>query len=147
MAKIPEAGAAKPDGREGKEEGMSLSRILFSFEGRITRSTFWYYLAGLVLAGIVARLLDGGIAARAAGNSGSGFGCFTVFYVLLGGVSLLAVGVKRFHDRDLPGSRMWFGLIPIAGQLWLLYELGFKEGKPGWNMYGEDPRGKKQASS
>ena len=126
---------------------MSLSRVLFSFEGRVTRRTFWYYFAGLVLAGVAARLLDGGIAARAAGNSGSGFGCFTVFYVLLGGVSLLAVGVKRLHDRDLPGSRMLIGLIPVVGQIWLLYELGWRDGTPGWNMYGSDPRGEKQASS
>ncbi|MGE5071925.1 MAG: DUF805 domain-containing protein [Anaerolineae bacterium] len=126
---------------------MSLSRILFSFEGRITRRTFWYYLAGLALVGLAARLIDGAIAARAAGNTGGGFGCFSVFYVLLGGISLVAVGVKRFHDRDLPGSRMLIGLIPILGQLWLLYELGFHDSAPGWNMYGPDPHGEKQGSS
>lgn len=124
---------------------MSLSQLLFSFEGRIRRSTFWYYMAGLVVVGIVARLLDGSLASRLAGNNSSGYGCFTVFYVLLLVLSFAAVGAKRYHDQDIPGSRMWLALIPVVGTLWVIYELGWRPGTPGANIYGPEPKGRAQA--
>jgi uncharacterized membrane protein YhaH (DUF805 family) len=50
--------------------------------------------------------------------------------------SSIAVGVKRFQDRDKPGWWVLIGLIPVIGIFWLLFELGIQPGTPGPNRYG-----------
>ncbi len=119
---------------------MSLSRILFAFEGRVPHKIFWYWTAGYAVLWVVARLIDSGIQdSRLNALRGSSFGCFTVFIALLGIISGLAVFVKRMHDLDRPGSHLLWGLIPLAGQVWLIWQLGFRQGTQGWNVFGEDP--------
>ena len=123
---------------------MSLSQVLFSFAGRVPRSTFWYYLAGFALLWTAGRFVDSAIqrgAANGLAGSYGGYGCFGVFIGLLGIVTGLAVLVKRLHDRDRPGWHLLYGLIPIAGQIWLVVELGFRRGTTGWNVFGPDPFG------
>ncbi len=126
---------------------MSLSKILFSYEGRISRSTFWYYIAGVAVVWVAARLLDSAVGASTGAGS-SGTGCFTVFLGLLQIATGLAVGTKRCHDLDQSGWYLLWGLLPILGDLWLIYQLGFRKGTVGQNLYGPDPlAGKQQASA
>ena len=117
---------------------MSLSKILFSYEGRIPRSTFWYYVAAATAVWLVGRFADSALGVSTGAGSG-GYGCFTVFIGLLQIVTGLAVGVKRCHDRDRSGWYLLWGLIPILGEIWLLIELGFRPGTEGQNLYGADP--------
>ena len=62
---------------------MSLSRILFSYEGRIPRSMFWYYLVGATVVSFAGRLADSAVGIGTGADASGGYGCFTVFLVLL----------------------------------------------------------------
>jgi uncharacterized membrane protein YhaH (DUF805 family) len=121
---------------------MPLSKLLFSFEGRIPRSTFWYYTVALAVVSVLARVVDAAIAGQ---NPSSGYGCVTVFAGFAGIVTGLAVVVKRCHDVDRSPWFLLVGLIPIVGQIWLLAELGFRRGTAGANGYGADPLEGRQA--
>jgi len=52
---------------------------------------------------------------------------------------LLAVAVKRFHDRDKSGWWVLIVFVPLIGGLWYLIECGFLRGTDGPNPYGPDP--------
>ena len=109
----------------------SLTDLLFSFEGRIGRQTFWmkFVLPVIIVAVIVAGLdyLIG------AGGILSG-----VFQLAILWPSL-AVYCKRWHDRDKSGWWTLIVLIPLIGSIWILVECGFLQGTAGSNRFGEDP--------
>lgn len=56
-------------------------------------------------------------------------------------VAIAAQGVKRLHDINMDGWYLLFFLVPIANLAFGLYVL-FKDGTPGPNKYGEDPKGR-----
>ncbi|MGR5288209.1 DUF805 domain-containing protein [Vibrio maritimus] len=141
---------------------MSLKSLLFSFNGRIGRKTFWmwnvcYYLAIMVCAqglnylfpNVVHLLLP------------------VLLVVLL--IPDLAITAKRWHDRNK--SSWWlllnvplvFGrmslptldpataaqpslvqsvisLAALACGAWILVECGFLKGTDGQNQYGDEPK-------
>lgn len=116
--------------------------LLFSLRGRAHRGEFW--AGALVCAGIYLALVIVMALSRALPN-GDGLvvriaeaGLSFVMLVQL--VTLLwvgvAVGVKRFHDRDKAGWWVLIGLIPMVGALWFLVDLGLLPGSPGGNRYG-----------
>ena len=122
--------------------------LLFSFKGRAHRAHYWTVSGGffalvLVLSVIVL------VATRSVSDVTAGDGdelsplfglVFLVFFVVIVWVSL-AVGVKRWHDRDKSGAWMLITLIPLGiGPLWVLVECGFLPGTDGPNQYGGDPR-------
>lgn len=115
---------------------MTISRLLFSFQGRITRATFWYFTLTWFLVSIAVSALD---QAMGTYDYAYGNGCLTFLFMLCTAVPGWAVGVKRAHDRARPNWFLFLGLIPIIGQLWLLVELGFLRGTNGPNKYGPDP--------
>jgi uncharacterized membrane protein YhaH (DUF805 family) len=110
--------------------------LLFGLNGRIRRLPYWMTAIGASLGlGVISSGL------LAAGISGSGelnpIVMLPLSLVLICAAWIgLAVGVKRCHDRDKSGLFMLVGLIPLAGGLWLLIELGFLEGTPGPNRFG-----------
>lgn len=127
---------------------MPLKDVLFSFNGRIPRSTYWIYnIAMGVIAGIIGVILGGiiGVAASASTDSDVVTGILLVGYCLIMIAMLafvypsLAISAKRAHDRNHSGWFVLIGLIPFVGGLWLLIELGFMAGTPGPNQYGADP--------
>ena len=106
------------------------------FSGRATRSEYWwfylafilFYMAGLVLAGILSSISE------TLGMIGFGI-------VALGALGFilpsLAAGVRRLHDVDKSGWFLLLGLIPIVG-LVLLYFFVIP-GTPGDNRFGAPP--------
>lgn len=123
----------------------SLIPLLFGFEGRIGRTTFW--LTSLVLNVIgamayalvlVASLGQGGVAALASGHQGPSLSLLPVALVMawIG----FALQVKRWHDRDKSWLWVLISFIPLIGPLWALVECGFLPGTPGGNLYGPSPR-------
>jgi uncharacterized membrane protein YhaH (DUF805 family) len=106
------------------------------FSGRATRSEYWwfylafilFYIAGLVLAGILSSISE------TLGMIGFGI-------VALGALGFilpsLAAGVRRLHDVDKSGWFLLIGLIPIVG-LVLLYFFVIP-GTPGDNRFGPAP--------
>ena len=107
--------------------------LFFQFDGRINRAKWWLGVVGLWVAqGIIFAIF---------GRSDAGFTIAGLIYLLLLW-PLLAIYVKRFHDRDKSGWWVLIGLIPIIGFFWLLIELGMLEGTAGPNQYGPDPLGR-----
>jgi uncharacterized membrane protein YhaH (DUF805 family) len=113
---------------------MPLSKLLWSFQGRIPRSTYWYYILAYVAISVVATLLD-----RAIFGGDSQTRVLSALVSLVGIVPGLAVSVKRAHDRNHTGWFVLIGLIPLIGAVWLLIEFGFLRGTVGENKYGPDP--------
>lgn len=112
------------------DQGISITQVWFSFEGRIGRQTYWlkYFLPWFgiyLLAGIV--------------DAVTGVPVLLPIMSLAGIWVALAVGAKRCHDRDRSGWFQLIMLIPIIGGLWLLVELGFLRGTIGENRFGLDP--------
>jgi uncharacterized membrane protein YhaH (DUF805 family) len=120
--------------------------LFFSFNGRINRAKWW--LGGLALAValivllvIVGFLVGGGMTVGADGQlQGGGAGMVVMIIIYLAALwPSLALGVKRFHDRDKSGWWVLIALVPIIGGLWYLIECGFLEGTKGPNKFGPDP--------
>lgn len=58
-------------------------------------------------------------------------------------VALLAIGtlaVARLHDRSRSGWWLAAALVPVAGALWLAWELALRRGSAHANAWGADPR-------
>jgi FAD/FMN-containing dehydrogenase/SAM-dependent methyltransferase len=53
--------------------------------------------------------------------------------------TLLAVAIKRYHDRGRSGWWMLLLAIPLLGPAWTLWNLGFRKGDPVENRYGAMP--------
>jgi len=92
---------------------MKLQKILFSFEGRIGRGTYWLAILALIVAGLVLTvapfLLDSEDAAVLM------LALTSQFIWLLSLWPLLAVGSKRLHDRNKNGWWLLvFWLLPFA---------------------------------
>ncbi len=99
------------------EERAANRHLFLSLQGRVGRRTYWQFAAVPALAfTMLTVLFDLPL------RMGS-FG-FTVCALLLSWV-VLAVSVKRCHDRGRSGWFLLVKLIPIVGALWVLVELGF----------------------
>ncbi|WP_436642307.1 DUF805 domain-containing protein [Microbaculum sp. FT89] len=112
---------------------MDWNYLFTSFEGRISRQPFWI---GAVLLWVINWVA----AAILYGLFGEGFAniLFTIVSLVLLYPSL-AVGAKRWHDRDKSAWWLLIVLIPVVGALWYLIECGFLRGTEGENRYGPDP--------
>ena len=114
---------------------MSAQKILFSFEGRIPRKTYWIWgvlvlLAFLLFASLVLGIL---------GVDETVGGALMNLVVLW---PALAVSVKRWHDRDKSGWWVLINFVPVIGWIWAMVENGFLRGTPGPNRFGDDLTGR-----
>ena len=122
-----------------------MANLLFSFRGRVNRAKYWLIVLGIIVAELALFAALGGNAAQWADPQEAfaplgriGGAVFAAFMVVVAWISL-AVGVKRFHDRDKTGWWVLIGLVPLIGPLWYLIEVGFLRGTDGHNVYGSDP--------
>ena len=114
---------------------IGLRALLLSFEGRISRSTYWlrFFLPYL---GIYIVLLAVDNALGTLDTKGEGIiGVFSGLFFVLAWYSALAVAVKRCHDRDRSGWFTLVGIVPLLN-LWYWIELLFLPGTPGGNRFG-----------
>ncbi|GMM90781.1 DUF805 domain-containing protein [Vibrio fortis] len=140
---------------------MSMKELLFSFQGRISRKTYWiwnvfYYVAITGFASGISVLFPA-----------YSYILLPIFLLMLV-IPDLAVTAKRWHDRNK--SNMWLLLnVPLVlGRLaspmatptaenvspihmvatvaalvcglWILVECGFLKGTEGRNDYGDEPQ-------
>ncbi len=110
---------------------LTLKQILFSFRGRITRSTYWFSFLGIVLMMIALMLLVSAIGLDESIVNGFFFMIYGIFIW-----SSIAVQVKRWHDRDKSGSWVLISFVPLIGPFWALIENGFLSGTAGTNRFG-----------
>jgi len=107
-------------------------QLYLSLRGRLNRRDFWLF--GVLALGAAAlfgtALLD--IAQMPVQPAES-----LIDLLLLW--PLLAVSVKRWHDRDRCGWWVLVLLLPLIGWLWVLIDNGFVRGTPGPNRFGDAP--------
>ncbi len=118
-----------------------------TFEGRATRSEFWWFYLFTLLVGLVGYiplLVLTFIGAATADEGGAVSGVFTLLTVIFWivwlivvvalAIPLLAVGCRRLHDRGQSGWLQLLLLVPCGNIVLLVFWL--LEGTPGDNMYG-----------
>lgn len=116
--------------------------LFLSMTGRIERGRWWFasIILWVVSLAVVAvnwsAIQDDGIT----DPEWSAVSVATTILAILLIWPLVAVGVKRWHDRGKSGWWMLIYLVPLLGALWALVELGFLRGDQGANEYGPDPR-------
>jgi uncharacterized membrane protein YhaH (DUF805 family) len=124
---------------------MSWGQLLFSFEGRVGRATYWYYVLALVVVFMILGFVFGFSAASSVGPNGempASFGAVGVVFGLAALLSLwptLAIQAKRWHDVDKSAWWILIGLVPAVGGLIALIFNGFIAGTPGPNQFGNPP--------
>ena len=103
--------------------------LLFSFDGRIGRKTWWLW-------GVAAMLGLGLLLTALLGIAGVHEKPRTAIVNLALLWPTLALSAKRWHDRDKSAWWLLIGLVPVVGQLWTLVENGLLAGTPGANRFG-----------
>ncbi len=106
---------------------------LFSFKGRMRRSTFWlYYIAAVVVLVVVMvaapMLMINGGALAYVGGALMFVGYVACFW------AIMAVYVKRLHDRDMMWAWIFCPIYPAIVAMFL-------DGTQGPNKYGPSPKG------
>lgn len=115
-----------------------MNKSLFSFKGRAKRAEYWKIQLILPLTGLIAAFFLGGQPIEAEPLSEAELlivGAAAVFVFFLWFWAMLAVQIKRFHDRNKSGWWILIGFIPYLGQLWVLTELGFLKGVDDENRF------------
>lgn len=117
----------------------SFGEFYFSPNGRISRSQFW--LKGVLpIWGIWIVLyipVISFVLNRSTGGAGV-FGFFLGIYSLVIIWPVIAIHIKRVHDRDWPWPFILLYLVPIVS-LWPTIEVWFLRGTIGSNRFGADP--------
>jgi len=122
-----------------------MTSLLFGFQGRANRAKFWLVaLAIFVVEAILFAVLGSNVAMSDDPQEAlARMGPVTSIVLLLFGILVtwisIAVGIKRFHDRNKSGVWILIIFVPVIGGLWYLIECGFLRGTVGPNDYGPDP--------
>lgn len=113
----------------------------FTFEGRASRSEYWYFVlihSLLVFSGLLIGvfLMEGSL------SNGENVG---IAFLVSAGVLLLAaipasisVTVRRLHDIGYGGGWFFIGFIPFIGGVWALV-LSLLDSEKGTNRFGKNP--------
>ncbi|MGB9609076.1 MAG: DUF805 domain-containing protein [Minisyncoccia bacterium] len=109
----------------------------FVIEGRATRAEFWYFVLVSIIISILLNLL---------GGLGFIFSLLNLLYGLFILIPATTVEIRRLHDIGKSGWMILIGLIPLIGWVWIIYLLA-KDGDPGENKYGPNPKEQVQAST
>ena len=123
-----------------------IGSLLFSYDGRILRWAFWLGLGLSFLIDLALAYAGTGLDIVFHTEPILDFAMFRGLYPfqaylpVLSLYCLIAVVMKRLHDRDKSARFVLLALIPVLGAAWLLIEGGFLPGTNGPNEWGDDPR-------
>ena len=141
---------------------MSMTQLLFSFQGRLNRKPYWMTIIAITVIVLVVLLIALAMAREHRFEfAGVTMAVLVILYIPLVWIGL-AIGAKRLHDRDK--SAWWLvvfyaipailsaaadqtedstlvilHLISFAITVWAFVELGCLRGTIGPNRYGPDP--------
>ena len=113
------------------------------FDGRATRSEYWYFVLFYFIFSIIASAIDMSIINPMLGatpQEASNGGILQVVLALGLLVPSIAVGIRRLHDIGKSGWWLLIGFIPILGFLVLIY-FYVQDSQAGENLYGANPKG------
>ena len=106
------------------------------FSGRARRKEYW----GFILFDFIINAAIGFAAHRLrASILPAAIGSLSSLYSLAVLLPRLAVTVRRLHDSDKSGWWFFILLVPVIGPIWLFILL-IREGTPGANRFGPDPK-------
>lgn len=113
--------------------------VMFSFQGRIGRKTFWLSILAITVVAWVAIAIIMGIGANMETGEISPLALIllVLLYIPMIWISL-ALQAKRWHDRDKSAWWILLNLVPIIN-IWAFIETGFLKGTEGPNQFGPDP--------
>jgi uncharacterized membrane protein YhaH (DUF805 family) len=121
--------------------GTRVRKLLFSFDGRVSRAPYWLVLLAVLFIDLVAFGAAGGF--ELFDGDTMAVECNDAFWALLVVLPSLWIGlvvtVRRLHDRNKSGRWVLVNLVPVVGWLWTLIECGFLRGTTGPNRFGQDP--------
>ena len=113
------------------------------FDGRASRSEYWFYTLFYLIIAIVAGMLDTFLINPMLGatpqEAGEG-GILQIVLALALLIPSIAIGIRRLHDIGKSGWWLLVGLIPIIGALVLIY-FYVTDSQAGSNQFGENPKG------
>ena len=98
----------------------------FVFEGRASRSEYWWFQLIVSPSYLISTILENEI------------GYFFLGITLFTLIPAISAGVRRLHDTNRSGFFLLISFIPFIGGLVLLFFL-IPEGTKGKNRFGTDP--------
>lgn len=107
------------------------------FNGRARRSEYWYFVLFNLLISFCLGFVGGFISGLTGAGENLAMGV-AYLYALATLLPSIAVGVRRLHDIGMSGWWILLGLVPIAGIVLLVFFC--KDGQPGENQYGPNPK-------
>lgn len=113
------------------------------FDGRATRSEYWYFILFYIILTFIVVLLDTFVVNPMLGATPEQAvqgGILQVILALSLLIPSIAVGVRRLHDIGKSGWWILVGLVPIIGALVLIY-FYVLDSQAGSNHYGPNPKG------
>ncbi len=123
-----------------------LTRKYATFSGRASRSEYWWFQLFYWIALVVVGILTVALAAVFNANETSLFIFIPIGLLVLAMLlPVIALQVRRFHDRDMSG--WWYlgavivGNVPFVGILvWIaVFVISCLKGTDGPNRFGPDP--------
>ena len=125
--------------QRGPASAMTWKKILWSFEGRIPRRTYWAG-TGIWVGIILSFSFLIGALTPVVGEDNAGLLIIPFLLMMIPYCwSLLALQIKRWHDRGKSGTMVLVNFIPFVGGIWAFVECGCLRGTNGPNQYGQDP--------
>ena len=98
---------------------------IFTFNGRASRSAYWWFALFLFIIGVVAAIIG-----AVSGSKAIQYVIDVVVFVLT-----LALQVRRLHDTNRSGFWWFIAIIPLVGSIVLLV-FDCLPGTPGPNKFG-----------
>ena len=120
---------------------MTILEFLFFAEGRISRRILWrrLFLPVAVLMPIALYISFVFVSANfGLGGIQAESSSFVFFFALIAW-PIVAVSVKRLHDRNKSGWWMLVALVPYIGWIWYVVDVALLDGTHGSNDFGPDP--------
>ena len=120
-------------GPVGFREAISLAiSNTFTYTGRASRSAYWWFALGELIAWI-------GVVILAVIFTAVHVAAIGILLYVLAGIAFFLIGlslvVRRLHDQDKSGFWFFIAFVPFIGGIWLLV-LMLLEGTPGQNRFG-----------
>jgi len=112
------------------------------FDGRASRSEFWYFVLFYFIANLILALVDTFIINPMLGatpEQAMQGGILEIIFALAMLVPSLALAIRRLHDIGKSGWWYLIVFIPLIGLLALLYFF-VQDSQPGNNQYGPNPK-------
>jgi len=113
------------------------------FDGRATRSEYWYFILYYFILSFIMALLDtffvNPFLLHATPEEASKGGILGLLLAVGLLVPSIAVAVRRLHDIGKSGWWLLLGLVPVVGVLVLIY-LYAQDSQKGENAYGRNPK-------